>query len=94
MTFWKPGTRFPGEDSGQDRETEREGAVNAVFNAVSYMSLTQQRQQLPIFQHRTNLLYLVEKYRVVIVVGETGSGKTTRTIIFCFNNQRVTTVSV
>lgn len=29
-------------------------------------------------QHRNNILYLVESYQTVIVVGETGCGKTTQ----------------
>jgi ATP-dependent RNA helicase DDX35 len=33
---------------------------------------------LPIAQHRDAILYLVETYPVLIVVGETGSGKTTQ----------------
>lgn len=33
---------------------------------------------LPIARHRRNLLYLVETYPVTIVVGHTGSGKTTQ----------------
>jgi predicted ATPase len=33
---------------------------------------------LPIARHRESILYLVEKYPVVIVVGQTGSGKSTQ----------------
>jgi len=33
---------------------------------------------LPIAQHRDAILYLVETYEVLIVIGETGSGKTTQ----------------
>ncbi|KAL8683618.1 MAG: hypothetical protein Q9186_000390 [Xanthomendoza sp. 1 TL-2023] len=33
---------------------------------------------LPIARHRQSLLYLIEKYPVTVVVGETGSGKTTQ----------------
>lgn len=33
---------------------------------------------LPIFRYRAQLLYLIETYPVVILVGETGSGKTTQ----------------
>jgi len=33
---------------------------------------------LPITKHKRNLQYAVEKYPVVILVGETGSGKTTQ----------------
>ena len=31
-----------------------------------------------LYQHRTNILYLVEKYQTVIIVGETGCGKSTQ----------------
>ena len=31
-------------------------------------------------QHRTNILYLVEKYQTVIIVGETGCGKSTQVL--------------
>lgn len=37
-----------------------------------------QRERLPVFQHKSELLYLLEKHGVVIVVGHTGCGKTTR----------------
>lgn len=33
---------------------------------------------LPIARHKQSLLYLVETYQVTIVVGRTGSGKTTQ----------------
>lgn len=33
---------------------------------------------LPISRHREHLLYLIETYPVTIVIGETGSGKTTQ----------------
>lgn len=36
------------------------------------------RVELPVDKHRRSLLYLLEKQRIVIVVGETGSGKSTR----------------
>lgn len=37
-----------------------------------------QRRRLPIYAHRTQLLYLVEAHATTVVVGETGSGKTTQ----------------
>lgn len=33
---------------------------------------------LPIARHRESLLYLIETYQVTIVIGHTGSGKTTQ----------------
>lgn len=33
---------------------------------------------LPIAKHKRNLQYAVDQYSVVVIVGETGSGKTTQ----------------
>lgn len=62
-----------------DRESERweQGQV-LVHNPLERYSLRQQREALPIFKHRRQLLYMVETHRVVVLVGETGSGKTTQ----------------
>lgn len=76
--------------SSLDRESEGEGGLllsipppsdpsaqqNSRFTAPP--SLTSQRTRLPIYKHREKLLYCVEKYGVVIVVGQTGCGKSTR----------------
>ncbi|XP_036385727.1 ATP-dependent RNA helicase DHX29 [Megalops cyprinoides] len=40
--------------------------------------LLQERQQLPVFQHRERVLEAVRRHRVVVVAGETGSGKSTQ----------------
>ena len=42
------------------------------------MSLTAQRQKLPIFQFRNHIMWLVENYKTVVLVGETGCGKSTQ----------------
>ncbi|KAF8566703.1 hypothetical protein P879_05439, partial [Paragonimus westermani] len=44
----------------------------------SINSVEQQRQHLPIFTWRSHFLYLLEHNRVLIVTGETGSGKSTQ----------------
>ncbi|KAI9724917.1 MAG: Cyclin-dependent kinase catalytic subunit [Candelaria pacifica] len=41
-------------------------------------SLEETRKSLPIYSFREQLLAAVEKYQVLIIVGETGSGKTTQ----------------
>ena len=42
------------------------------------MTIARQRSMLPIAKHREALLYALEKHRTLIVVGETGSGKSTQ----------------
>ncbi|WVQ78187.1 hypothetical protein IAT38_000270 [Cryptococcus sp. DSM 104549] len=78
LQFWKPGAAAPG--SSLDRESEGEGGsllpVSTTQNA--HLGLDAQRQRLPIYKHREKLLWCVEKYRVVIVVGQTGCGKSTQ----------------
>ncbi|RDB21186.1 putative ATP-dependent RNA helicase DHX35 [Hypsizygus marmoreus] len=76
LKFWKPGTAGPG--STLDRATEVEGNVVPSAPAYSSLSIQSQRERLPIFKHREKLLYCVEKYGVIIVVGQTGCGKTTQ----------------
>lgn len=43
------------------------------------MSIKQQRDSLPVFALRDSLIDAVRKNQILIVVGETGSGKTTQT---------------
>ncbi|KAG8080426.1 hypothetical protein GUJ93_ZPchr0007g3836 [Zizania palustris] len=50
----------------------------AVSDFAKFKSLAQQRQYLPIFTVRDDLLQVVRENQVVVVVGETGSGKTTQ----------------
>ncbi|KAI0075808.1 hypothetical protein K474DRAFT_1355404 [Panus rudis PR-1116 ss-1] len=76
LQFWKPGTAGPG--STLDRATETEDNVVPSAPLSSAYSIQSARERLPIFKHREKLLYCVEKYGVVILVGQTGCGKTTQ----------------
>lgn len=40
--------------------------------------LAQPTVLLPIARYKRNLQYAIEKYSVVVIIGETGSGKTTQ----------------
>jgi ATP-dependent RNA helicase DDX35 len=74
--FWKPGAPAPWE---VDRENARELEATAVLhNPNGRLALDVQRRALPIAELRTQLLYLCERYRTVVVVGSTGCGKTTQ----------------
>lgn len=78
--FWKPGAARPG--SFLDRASEQEDALDAGAIAGSLLSggssLQAQKARLPITKHKDAILYALEKYPVLIVIGETGCGKTTR----------------
>ncbi|XP_052187486.1 pre-mRNA-splicing factor ATP-dependent RNA helicase DEAH7 isoform X2 [Diospyros lotus] len=50
----------------------------AVSDFARSNTLAQQRQYLPIFSIRDELLQVIRENQVVVVVGETGSGKTTQ----------------
>ncbi|KAJ0981770.1 hypothetical protein J5N97_010025 [Dioscorea zingiberensis] len=50
----------------------------AVSEFAKSRSLSEQRQYLPIFSVREELLQVVRENQVIVVVGETGSGKTTQ----------------
>lgn len=48
-----------------------------ILTRISY-SLQQQREYLPVFACRQKMMTVVRENNVVIIVGETGSGKTTQ----------------
>ncbi|XP_056168312.1 pre-mRNA-splicing factor ATP-dependent RNA helicase DEAH7-like isoform X2 [Syzygium oleosum] len=50
----------------------------AVSKFAKSKTITQQRQYLPIYSVRDELLQVIRENQVVVVVGETGSGKTTQ----------------
>uniref|UniRef100_A0A8C0XAV7 ATP-dependent RNA helicase DHX29 n=1 Tax=Castor canadensis TaxID=51338 RepID=A0A8C0XAV7_CASCN len=43
-----------------------------------YQRLLKERQQLPVFKHRESIVETLKRHRVVVVAGETGSGKSTQ----------------
>ncbi|KAE8673291.1 RNA helicase family protein isoform 2 [Hibiscus syriacus] len=62
-----------------DRVLEKLPVFSEHFLFVyGYASIEKQRQRLPVYKYRTAILYLVEAHATTIVVGETGSGKTTQ----------------
>lgn len=79
-TFIRPGTQQPGAFGvSYDVDRDRDRLSGApVYNKNEHLSVQDQRRRLPIHQHRTEILYLVETHATTVVVGETGSGKTTQ----------------
>ncbi|XP_046842076.1 probable ATP-dependent RNA helicase DHX35 isoform X1 [Xenia sp. Carnegie-2017] len=86
LQFWKPGTEAPSiQHERTDKDGEEAGVVAFPSDVVS-SSIARLRQRLPVFKHRTNILYLVEKYQTVIIVGETGCGKSTQIPQYLFES--------
>ena len=56
----------------------KDGKSEASSEFALKKTLKEQREYLPIFAARTELLNIIRDNTVVIIVGETGSGKTTQ----------------
>ncbi|NXC43556.1 DHX35 helicase, partial [Penelope pileata] len=79
VKFWKPGTEGPGVSVSEERQSPAESSgVTVVYNPFASLSIEQQRQKLPVFKLRNHILYLVENYQTLVIVGETGCGKSTQ----------------
>ncbi|KAI0778818.1 P-loop containing nucleoside triphosphate hydrolase protein [Trametes elegans] len=48
------------------------------YGEITHMSIQEQRKSLPIYKLRDPLLQAIREHQVLIVVGDTGSGKTTQ----------------
>ena len=70
--FWKPGASVPG---GGERGDE---SVQLINHNLSHLPLDAQRRSLPIFRHKNSILYALKTHRTIVIVGETGCGKTTQ----------------
>eukprot|EP00049_Salpingoeca_infusionum_P027460 m.32573 g.32573 ORF g.32573 m.32573 type:complete len:729 (+) comp9527_c1_seq2:195-2381(+) len=92
----------------QQQEQQRGTDKSVVYNPFKQYSVSQQRARLPIFQYREKILYLLEHYSTLVLVGETGSGKSTQIpqylheagwtadgrVVACLQPRRVAAVSV
>jgi ATP-dependent RNA helicase DDX35 len=76
--FWKPAPTATSFLQGQLKEESRNDEDWAPVFSKSRAPLAQQRLLLPIYKHRRQIIYALEDFGVVIVVGETGSGKSTQ----------------
>ncbi|GAB5029679.1 atp-dependent rna helicase dhx35 isoform x1 [Nannochloropsis oceanica] len=109
MTFWKPGAAAPRLREERPVGLSEAGASSTLgYNPRSKLPLKQQRLQLPIAQARSGILYALERYRTLVLVGETGSGKSTQVpqylheggwthggrVVLCTQPRRVAAVTV
>lgn len=66
------------QDAGTKRVKQQINPLTGSAYTPRYYDILTKRKQLPAWEAREQLLKLVEKYQVVILQGETGSGKTTQ----------------
>ncbi|XP_027105456.1 probable pre-mRNA-splicing factor ATP-dependent RNA helicase DEAH9 isoform X1 [Coffea arabica] len=78
--FWKPGTERPRliDDEEGGVLFYSTSPLSSSSSGYGFASVEKQRQRLPVYKYRTAILYLVETHATAIIVGETGSGKTTQ----------------
>jgi ATP-dependent RNA helicase DDX35 len=62
--FWRPEVK----SKSVERDATEEGA-EVKYNAHHHLSLSRQRQLLPIYQYKDHILFLLEKHNVVVLIG-------------------------
>ena len=83
----KPESSAPGPNAPSD-------PLNANSNrsySERYFELIDKRNHLPVYQHKKKLIEMLDQYNKIVLVGETGSGKTTQIPQWCMeylNNNR------
>lgn len=80
MSDFKPRFVKPTEASSylDKNEPNSVETTDFIYNKHLSQSIQTQRQRLPIFNNRNHILYLLEKYQTLVLIGETGSGKSTQ----------------
>ncbi|PQE13339.1 hypothetical protein CJF31_00008335 [Rutstroemia sp. NJR-2017a BVV2] len=74
---WIMESKLPGEGVGLDREKMFLGEQLKAAEKKA-QSIEETRKGLPIYAYKDEFLAALEQYQVIILVGETGSGKTTQ----------------
>lgn len=72
------GTGAPVYDMPEWKKHITGGPKGASFGKKTSLSIVEQRQSLPIYKLRDELIKAVNDNQILIVIGETGSGKTTQ----------------
>lgn len=79
---------FLGENTWQEDKADIDAHTSTqfVYNANNSLALDLQRKRLPIYKLKNHIIYLLEKFQVLILVGETGCGKSTQIpqVLFIF----------
>ncbi|KAL3235687.1 DEAH-box RNA-dependent ATPase PRP2 [Nakaseomyces bracarensis] len=71
-------TNNDAKGGGEDDEYDEKLYLALEEESKRVRSIKESRKKLPVFQYREQLLNIIKENQVVIIVGETGSGKTTQ----------------
>ncbi|CAI7893037.1 unnamed protein product [Closterium sp. NIES-53] len=72
-------TIMAGDDrEGSEDEEERERQVEVSKAKTAFDKIQAERKNLPMYRYREELLQAINDHQVLVIVGETGSGKTTQ----------------
>ena len=69
------GTRKKEEDALYETEEDRQGDTEADTSLTAHEKIIIGRKRLPIFAYREEFLEAVRDNKIIVVVGETGSGE-------------------
>ena len=71
--FWKPApARLQNVVRDEESRGGEYGSVGVVPPAARNVSIARQRMLLPIYKHKRQIIYSMENYGCLIIVGETG----------------------
>ncbi|XP_070500326.1 putative pre-mRNA-splicing factor ATP-dependent RNA helicase PRP1 [Chironomus tepperi] len=65
-------------NTGQTATAGTVNPLNGALYSANYQTLLKKRVLLPVFEYRTDFMRLLAEHQCIVLVGETGSGKTTQ----------------
>ena len=90
MIYVKKYCYLPVLDDGELREERpdfnSDFSTSFIYNPYKNQAIDIQRKRLPIFQYREHVMFLLERHQIIILIGETGSGKSTQVNIVNINS--------
>lgn len=84
-SFWKPAPASLRQQVLREETLQESEVPAAPFNFTN-APLAQQRLLLPIYKHKRQILYALEKHHVIVLVGATGCGKSTQIPQYLYEN--------
>ena len=80
----KPEKLVAGQTTAAQAEKIEDGDINPFtgkYFTQKYKDILQKRRTLPVHAHRDEFLNLIHNNQMILLVGETGSGKTTQLVL-------------